>query len=121
MKARKNASGLFEFDINVRGEKKSKVLKGLIDTGSTDCACTYKVITTLQVRPIDSSMVSTINSSRDQVLSYLAYIEFSGKKEMVKIFRFPELPDDIHLILGMSFLSKCNLDFKDDYVEINWK
>ena len=52
MNATKNPNGLYELAFLVKGKKKQKTIRALIDTGSTDCVCTYKVITTLQIKPI---------------------------------------------------------------------
>lgn len=121
MHIQKNKFGLYEFDIKVKGKKKSKILKGLIDTGSTDCACTYHVITTLQIRPISFSIVSAINNEPKRSLIYLADVGFGSKSEPVKIIRVANLPQNIHFLLGMSILSKCHLNFNDEYLDISWK
>ena len=125
MKIKANKNGLYEFEINIVGNKKSKKLKGLVDTGSTDCACTYQIITTLQIRPIDWVKISIINDNDEheykQVFAYISDIEFDGQSDTVSILRVPNLPIGIDFILGMSFLSKCELVFKDDYLQIEWK
>lgn len=63
MKIKPNEKGLYEFDIEVVGTKKRKTLKGLIDTGSTICACTYEVITTLWARPVPVEIVNDENGN----------------------------------------------------------
>ena len=60
MRATKNKFGLYEFDIEITGPKKNKTVKGLIDTGSTYCVCTYKVITTLWSRPICHEWINAV-------------------------------------------------------------
>jgi hypothetical protein len=126
MRASKNKLGLYEFDIEVRGQKKTKKLKGLIDTGSTDCACTYQVITTLQIRPVDFALVSSINilnqsGPSKRSLIYSVGLGFDGKGIQVPLIRVANLPDGIHFILGMSALNNCNLNFTNDYLDISWK
>ncbi len=121
MKIPINTKGLYEFDINVSGLKKNQTVKGLIDTGSTDCACTYKVITTLQIRPIDFKMVSTINNETKQVLIYSCEIEFDRQSITVPLLRVSSLPEGIHFILGMSVLSQCKITMNGNSLEINWE
>jgi hypothetical protein len=53
MRADIHDGNLYLFNFTVRGPKAARVLKGLLDTGSSMCACTYKVITTLRARPVD--------------------------------------------------------------------
>ncbi|MCL5674957.1 MAG: retroviral-like aspartic protease family protein [Candidatus Omnitrophica bacterium] len=127
MRLIKNSSGLYEFDVHVRGPKKEKTLKGLIDTGSTDCACTYKLITTLWIRPISFTKVSTVNvngavqNTSKPAWVYSALIKFDNKEDMFNIIRVSSLPQNISLLLGMSFLSRCQLNFDGDrYLDINW-
>lgn len=122
MRFQKNASGLYEFPVDIHGQRKSRTLKGLIDTGSTDCVCTYPVITTLQIRPINFKMVSTIDIeegiTKKRCLIYLPTIVFDGKSELVELIRVGSLPDEIGLLLGMSFLSKYNLKIEGDFLDI---
>lgn len=121
MKIPVNKNGLYEFEIVVKGKKKQKTLKGLIDTGSTDCACTYEVITTLQIRPIDFRKVSSIDTEIKQVLVYSCDIEFDQKSETVPLLRVSKLPEGIHFLLGMSILSKCNFSMSNSHMDLNWK
>jgi len=121
MKIPINEHGLYEFDITVKGRKKEQTLKGLVDTGSTDCACTYKVITTLQIRPIDYRKVSTINNETKNVLIYSGIIGFDEHNEIVPLLRVTSLPEGIHFILGMSILSKCKIEMNGSHLDINWK
>ena len=121
MKIHANEKGLYEFDIIVSGCNKSKILKGLVDTGSTDCACNYKVITTLQIRPIDYTKISSVNNEDKHALIYSCDIEFDGKSETVPLARVSKLPDDIHFILGMSILEKCKIIINDNHMDISWK
>jgi hypothetical protein len=116
----KNQFGLYEFSVTIKGPKKSKVLKGLIDTGSTHCACTYPVITTLLARPTSFSNVSTCNDTK-RCLFYLIGIGFDGRIEQVELIRVQNLPEGIHLILGMSFLSKCKIKLNDQDGQIEWE
>ena len=116
-----NEQNLYEFEIFVSGKRKFKKLKGLVDTGSTDCACTYEVITTLHARPIDYKKVSTIDNRSKHALVYCGNIEFDGKSETVPIIRVATLPEGIQFILGMSILSKCTLNFNGSNLELKWK
>lgn len=120
MRATKNAFGLYEFAIKARGPKKSKILKGLVDTGSTDCAVGYEVITTLWARPIDFKPVSTIDGSNERRLIYALNIGFDQKSLLVPIVRVTRLPIGVHLLLGMSLLSKCKITTHETYLDINW-
>ncbi len=121
MQAIKNANGLYEFEIEILGERKSKKLKGLIDTGSTECAATYKVITTLQIRPIAHEKISTVNNiAGSRFLVYSAPISFSGKSHTVSLYRINDLPQGIDFIIGMSILSKCKIDISGDTANISW-
>lgn len=119
MKAIKDSSGFYSFDIKVQGPRKNKILRGLVDTGSSDCACTYQVITTLWIRPVDRSIVSTINQS-SPTLIYSAEVGFDNKIIKVPIARVANLPTGIHFLLGMSVLSKCKLTLSDNDMVINW-
>lgn len=116
-----NKHGLYEFDIVVKGKRKSRTLKGLVDTGSTDCACTYEVITTLQIRPIDYKKVSITDTETKKVLTYSSDVQFDGKSETVPLLRVTSLPEGIHFILGMSILSKCKIEMNGNHMELNWK
>ena len=115
-----NDSGLYVFSVKITGPKKNKVLQGLIDTGSTDCACTHPVLTTLYARPTSLSKVRSIETTKI-CLIYTVFLGFDGKTEPIELIRVSKLPDNIHLILGMSFLSKCNLTIKGKVGKIEWK
>ena len=118
----KNQFGLYEFSVTINGPKRARNLKGLIDTGSTHCACTYPIITTLRARPTSYDFVSSVNAAtKKRCLIYLVRIGFDERTEPVELIRVSTLPDDIHLILGMSFLSKCNLTLEDKSGKIEWK
>ena len=116
-----NERGLYEFDVTVTGRKSSRVLRGLVDTGSTECACTYKVITTLQIRPIYFGPVSSIDNEVKNVLVYSSNIQFDERSTTVPLLRVTSLPEGIHFILGMSVLSQCILKMNGSKLEINWK
>lgn len=118
MRVFKNEKGLYEIDIIVEGEKKSKNLKGLVDTGSTHCACTYEVITTLQIRPIEFATISTIDQKKFKALAYITDFEFDGKKDLIQIYRVNNLPEGIQFIVGMEFLQNCSITMTDSYMDI---
>lgn len=117
-----NDFGLYEFEIEVSGKNKSKKLKGLIDTGSTDCVCTYELITTLQIRPVSHEKISipSEETTTKRCLVYNIKIEFDSKSELFPVYRIGKLPDNIHFILGMSVLSRCEMKLKGNALEINW-
>ncbi len=126
MKVPKSSNGLYQLDFTVTGKRKSKVLKGIIDTGSTHCACTFKVITTLQIRPIEWGKISSVHKT-ERVLIYSAIVGFDGKKMTVPFARVPQIlpesttPNDIHIIIGLDVLSECVLNFESDCLDIKWK
>lgn len=114
--------GLYEFYIEVIGLKKRKKFKGIVDTGSNECACTYKVITTLQIRPICYEMISAINSELTRrTLVYGAYVSFDGKDEIIELYRVNNMPSGIDFIMGMSMLSRCTFSKKNNHLEIYLK
>ncbi|HPV96734.1 MAG: aspartyl protease family protein [Spirochaetota bacterium] len=121
MIVRRSSNGLFEFDVVVIGKKKKRNLRGLIDTGSMTCACTYEVITTLQIRPISWDRVSTIDMQTRNAFTYISDIEFDGKRRKSPIIRVSSLPNGIHFILGMSILSHCKMLINGDHMDIQWK
>lgn len=117
-----NDQGLYEFDIEVIGlNGTKKQLKGLIDTGSTDCVCTYKIITTLRTRPTGWEKVGTIDKPNYRTFVYSILIEFDGVNETFPVFRVSDLPDKIDMILGMSVLSKCNLEITENKLSLEWR
>lgn len=121
MQARKNELDLFEFSVKVTGPNVSKTLKGIVDTGSTFCACTHKVITTLRIRPIDFRKVAPIGGDAARRLIYEAEIGFDGRSAKSEIARLETLPKGIDFILGLSILEKCNWSKCDTHLEISWK
>jgi predicted aspartyl protease len=121
MKAKKNALGLYEFSITVTGPKKKKVLKGIVDTGSTFCACSYKVITTLFIRPIDYLSVSAISGDTAKRLIYEAEVGFEGVSHKTQIARLTTLPDGIDFILGNSILDECKYSKDNEHMDVTWK
>lgn len=125
MKVTRNADGLFEFSIVVSRPTKSgkpftKTLRAIVDTGSTDCACTHEVITTLQIKPIDFMMIKNLDESKPRMI-YHAPVRFDGHSEIVPIIRTEQLDGGCHFILGMSILSKCVLKIDGDTMDITWK
>jgi len=121
MRAVQNSIGLYEFDVDVIGSKgERKTLKGLVDTGSSDCAATYKIITTLKTRPIAVEKVSTVGDGVKDVLVYSVQIGFDGEDDIFPVLRVNSLPDGIHFILGMSVLSRCSISLNHNEMEINW-
>ena len=124
MQLKPNNDGLYEFEVEVIGPRgHRKTLKGLIDTGSTECACTYKIITTLKIRPVAFEKISTINSDANatRVLVYSTEISFNRKSKRVSLYRLANLPEGIDLILGMSFLSNCSLNLDGEIMKIDWR
>ena len=124
MQLKPNNDGLYEFDVEIIGPRGNrKTLKGLIDTGSTECACTYKIITTLKIRPVAFKNISTVNSDAgaSRVLVYSTEIGFNQKSKIVSLYRVSTLPEGIDLILGMSFLSKCSINFDGRIMKIDWR
>ena len=111
---------LYEFDVKVTGIGKSKTVKGLVDTGSTDCACTHEIITTLWARPVFFGKVSTVNNRQKKLMIYSLEVGFDKRTEIVPVVRVTNLPEDICFILGMSILSNCNLVFTRSYLDITW-
>jgi hypothetical protein len=120
MNATKNPNGLYELALLVKGKKRQKTVRALIDTGSTDCVCTYKVITTLQIKNIGFDKVRTIDSEKKHLI-YAAGVGFDGESILVPIIRVEKIADDGDFIIGMSILSKCTIDYDGDVMHINWK
>jgi len=98
MRADIHDGNLYLFNFTVRGPKAARVLKGLLDTGSSMCACTYKVITTLRARPVDYRRAMT-----------------------TEVVRVTSLPDGIDFIMGMSVLQHCNLTLDDNGMTVTWR
>lgn len=122
MQASKNAFGLYEFSLTVIGPRnRRKTLKGIVDTGSTLCACTYKVITTLLIRPIDYGKVMPIGGASSSRLIYEATINFDNMSQKTPIVRLNTLPKTFDFILGMSILDFCDIDKSDNHLKICWK
>lgn len=122
MKIYLNENGLPEFEVDVVGKNKSCTLKGLIDTGSTDCACLFKVITTLQIKPVEYTRYQTLGGiSRRRTLVYDVMIGYEDHLVRVPIIRVQEMPEGIDVILGMSFLQHSVVTINEDNMEIEWK
>lgn len=122
MLLQRNSSGLYEFEVEVLGPRGSKrKLRGLVDTGSSECVATYKVVTALKIKPIDYIKISTVGSPYERVLCYSAVISFDDHQEPMSILRVNELPKGIDFILGMSILDKCNLRIEGKKAEISWR
>jgi hypothetical protein len=113
-------SGLYVFPLHVEGKKKKRVLKAVFDPGSTDCACNYEVITTLQIRPVGrwALKLGDVNEHR---LVYSAPVGFDNKHLVVPIVRMNNLANGIHFIFGNSILNGCNYKNEDGRLEVTWK
>jgi hypothetical protein len=121
MRAKKNELGFFEFSIKIQGPKMSRVLKGVVDTGSTFCACTYKVITCLRIRNVDFLPVAPITGKSARRLIYEADIGFDGKAIKSEIARLASLPVGSDFLLGLSVLDHCDWQKTDSHLDVTWK
>lgn len=70
MKLKKNAAGLYVFPIRVPFKDTHRIYNGLVDTGSTICASTYKIITTLRLRPTSFKKVANPMKEPIRALGY---------------------------------------------------
>lgn len=123
MRAFKNSLGLFEFAFEVIGPRKRKTLKGLIDTGSTDCACTYKVITSLWLRPTDKRQAFKVDQPAGKInLIYEVKLalDTTNKCRTVPVVRVTNLPPGFDFICGMSVLKCCRITMLPDSMDICW-
>ncbi len=117
-----NSIGLYGIDVLVSHKTKSSKIKGLIDTGSTECVCSYQIITSLKIRAVSFDKISTINSD-DTAARWLCYevkLGFNNKDRVIPLYRVNAMPQGIALILGMSFLSHCKFDFNGKDFNIDW-
>jgi predicted aspartyl protease len=121
MRARKNEYGLFEFDVKIIGPKSERVIKGIVDTGSTLCACTYKLVTTLKIKPIDHRKVTAVEGKPERRLVYFTRLEFDKHEKRVAVVRLTTLPPGFDFILGMSVLDFCDIEKSDNHMIITWK
>ena len=131
--------GLYIFNVDVYRRDNIRKFNCLIDTGSTECAATYRVITTLQLkRPRYFEKASMINNITDtQCLLYHPRLVFNnqkentslyrpdelpsqllGKSQIIPLYRFNELTEGIDLLLGMSFLSQFKMIFHNNILTI---
>ena len=120
MKADRAQDGLYVFPLTVRFKNSVKTLKGLVDTGSNICVCTYKIPTTLRARATSYSLISSPIASPISTLGYSLKVGFDGRSVMTHVYRLPLDMPGIDFILGLSVPSKCSIVMRDDHMEINW-
>jgi hypothetical protein len=123
VKVSKNAAGLYVFPIHVTVPKsdKTKVFNGMVDTGSTICASTYKIITTLRAKPTSHKPIKNPMGPPKPTIGYSIGFGFDGKSVMTNVYRLPlDLPG-IDFILGTPVLDQCKVSFSGDTMEIVWK
>ena len=115
----KSPEGLYLFDLEVSGRRKKRTVQAIVDTGSTDCACTYKVITTLQVRPVDFQIVNMFETKKRRLI-YEAQISFDGRSMRVPIIRVEEIASNADFVLGMTVLSNCIFSQEANVMTVKW-
>ena len=120
MKIEKNAAGLYVFSIGARFKGKQRVFNGLVDTGSTICASTYHIITTLRARPTSFKKVANPMQAPIKALGYSLKFTFDGKSAMTNVYRLPLDMPGIDFILGMPILDLCKITMGSDTMEIEW-
>ncbi len=139
MRITANDSGLYIFNVDVYRKDNIRKFKCLIDTGSTECAATYRVITTLQLKKPryfeKASMINNVsgtsclryytpfifNHTKDEVSLYRRDElpnKLADKAETISLYRFHQLPEGIDLLLGMSFLSQFKMIFHNNILTI---
>jgi len=98
-----------------------------VDTGSNYCACTYKVITTLQTRPIWHKIVHApdvrtkeAKSNTKLALIYAASVRLDNFEKSVPIIRVTGAPEGIDFILGMSVLQEAKITIQNNEMEITF-
>ena len=121
MKIKKNDAGLYVFSIGVRFKGKQRVFNGLVDTGSTICASTYRIITTLRARPTSFKPVANPMQAPIRALGYSLNFSFDGKTAMTNVYRLPLDLKDIDFILGLPILDLCKITMGSDTMEIDWQ
>ena len=121
MIARKNSQGLFVFKIKISNGTISRTLMGCADTGSTDCAATYKCITPFHLKPVDWTLIQAIGSYPHRTLVYNGTMCFDHREMEVPIVRVPNTPDGVDFILGLSVLEHCTIRIDNDKMYIDWE
>lgn len=121
MQVTRHNGNIYMFRVQVCGPSVRRTLNGLVDTGSTFCACTYKVITALKARPVDYRTVHAVNCSPELRLIYSLNVGFDKRHIKTEVVRVTSMPDGFDFILGMSVLRHCDLTLNSTGMVIVWR
>jgi hypothetical protein len=112
---------LFVIGICFSGPKNRSIsVQALVDSGSTDCVCTYRVPTGLWTRPIDFQKTVVVDRAAKRRPIYVFHLGFDNHQVCVPVVRVEQMPAGIDFIVGMSFLRHCKTTIDRDQMYIEW-